>query len=105
MSIYMQSTLELKTGSLTRFSETMTRVLPIMEGAGWKLRAAIVQYCGRLHTVIDVWELDDLNHYERGLGVLMAHEAFPAIEQALSETVQRETVVFGPAAPYFHRGV
>jgi len=104
MSVYMQSTLELKGGALPQFSEAMMRLLPIVEAVGWKLHHALVQTCGRLHTVVDLWEMDDLNHYERGLTALMGHAAFPAIEKVLIETVQKETVVFGHAAPYCRPG-
>lgn len=104
MSVYMQSTLELKGGTLPQFSEALARLVPIVEAIGWKLRHAIVQTCGRLHTVVDVWELDDLNHYELGLGALMSHADFPAIEKVLIESVQKETVVFGRAASYVKPG-
>lgn len=100
MSIYMQSTLEIKASAMPRFIAAMTTAVPILEGFGWKLETAFIQYTGRLNTVVDIWRMDDFGHYERGLQALMAHPAYPQFEQVINEAVEKEVVVLGSALPY-----
>lgn len=100
MAIYFQATIELRAEGAAKFFQTMETVLPIAVAAGWKLTGAYVQRTGRLHTVIDVWELEDFNHYDRGLQAIARHARFPEIAAALAETVERETTVFMERAPY-----
>ncbi len=74
--------------------------LPILEAAGWRLAGAFVQRTGRLNTVIDLWELEDFNHYDRGIRALTGHVDFAGIAATLAETVRNETIVFADRAPY-----
>jgi len=76
--------------------------VPFLERQGWKLSGAFVQRSGRLGNVIDVWELEDFQHYDRALQALMADAAFPAFKKVLEETVISETVVFANRASYMH---
>lgn len=94
MSIYLQATLEIEALGFTRFTEIMGETVKILEGVGWKLDAAYVHCTGRLNTVIDLWCLEDYNHYERGMQALMGHPRFPAIYEVLGQTVRNETLVF-----------
>lgn len=94
MSIYLQATLEIEAAGYERFVDIMGEAVPIIEAAGWKLSSAYMHRTGRLNTVIDLWELEDLNHMDRGLQELMAHTRFPAIKKVLDETVRNETLVF-----------
>lgn len=96
--IYMQSTLELKADGVARFTETMKRIVAVVEGEGWHLVTAVMQISGRLHTAIDLWEMEDMNHYQRALGALRADRRFPEIAAVLASTIERETVVFGVRA-------
>jgi hypothetical protein len=100
--VYLQATLEVKAAGLSRFCDIMAETVAILEGQGWKLVGAFVQRTGRLHTVIDLWELEDFNHYDRALRALTAHPRFPHIKTVLEETVTTETVVFADKAPYMH---
>jgi hypothetical protein len=100
MSLNMQSTLEVEANGLARFIALMGEMVPILEGVGWKLEGAFMQTSGRLNTVVDLWRLDDYNHYGRGLEVLMAHPEFPRFSQVLGEVVRNETVVFLQALDY-----
>ena len=61
---------------------------------GWKLDAAYMHCTGRLNTVVDMWVLDDYNHYDRGMQALMGHPRFAAIREGLAATVRNETLVF-----------
>lgn len=94
MSVFLQATLEVEAAGYMRFLETMSELVPIAESAGWKLNSAYMHRTGRLNTVVDIWELEDMNHMDRGFAALMGHPRFPVLQQALAETVRNETLVF-----------
>ena len=103
MSVYLHVTLEIHAAGLGKFLAAMEETaVPLLEREGWRLAGAFVQRSGRLGNVIDLWELDDFQHYDRALQVLGAHPAFPAFKAVLEETVISETVVFADAASYMH---
>ena len=103
MSVYIHVTLEIHAAGLGRFLEAMEKTaVPFLEGQGWKLAGAFVQRSGRLGNVIDLWELEDFQHYDRALQALMADPSFPAFKKVLEETVISETVVFADRAAYMH---
>jgi len=103
MSVYLHVTLEIHAAGLGRFLAAMEETaVPILEREGWKLAGAFVQRTGRLGNVIDLWELDDFQHYDRGIQALSARPEFPAFKQVLEETVISETIVFANAASYMH---
>lgn len=100
MSTFVHTTLEVKGAGLARFVATMSEIVSLMEGWGWKLVGGYVQRTGKLNTVIDVWEIDDFNHFDAALKKLIAHDRFSAIKAVLDDTVQSETIVFADKAPY-----
>jgi len=103
MSVYLHVTLEVHAAGLGRFLEAMEKTaVPFLEGQGWRLAGAFVQRTGRLGNVIDLWELDDFQHYDRAIQKLSADPAFPAFKKVLEETVISETIVFCNAASYMH---
>src|SRR3954463_15694043 len=102
MSVYLHVTLEVHAAGMRKFVQTMEEAVPILEHAGWKLSGAFVQRTGRLNNIIDLWELDDFNHFDRGIATLVAHPQFASIGAALAETVQSETIVFADKAAYMH---
>lgn len=97
---YLHVTLEVDAGGMGRFNDAMAQALPVLEAAGWRLAGAFVQRTGRLNTVIDLWELEDFNHYDRGVRALTGHADFARIAATLAETVRSETIVFADRAPY-----
>ena len=101
MSVFLHVTLEIHAAGLARFLKGMEETaVPILEAEGWRLTGAFVQRSGRLGNVIDIWELEDFQHYDRALQVFGAHPDFPAFKTMLEETVISETVVFCNAAAY-----
>lgn len=100
MSVHLHVTLEVKAAGLPAFCEVMGEAVEILEERGWKLAGAFVQRTGRLNTVIDLWRLDDMNHFDTGLKAFLAHPRFAAIKAVLDETVISETIVFADEAPY-----
>jgi hypothetical protein len=101
MAVYLHVTLELETGGVAQFVATMQKAKPVVEAAGWKLFAAFLQRTGRLNTAIDIWELEDMAHFDRGIQALVNDPAFAEIGPALAECVRNETVVFAQAAPFW----
>ena len=101
MSVYLHVTLEVSAAGLGRFLDVMSKTaVPFLEREGWRLAGAFVQRTGRLNTVIDLWELDDFQHYDRALQKLRADDCFPALSATLADTVISETVVFVDRASY-----
>jgi hypothetical protein len=101
MTVFLHVTLEIHAAGLPRFLEAMgDTAVPFLEGQGWRLAGAFVQRTGRLGNVIDIWELDDFQHYDTALQAFMADERFPAFRTLLAETVISETVVFADRASY-----
>jgi hypothetical protein len=100
MAVYLQATIEVHASGFEQFCQTMEEIVPIVEGVGWRLEGAYVQRTGRLHTVIDLWKLEDFNHFDRGIGAIAAHARGDALRSALAETVSAETLVFASKAPY-----
>lgn len=94
MSVYLHATIEAKASELGRLLATLGEMKRILAAAGWGMVGCFTHRTGRLNTVLDIWELDDMNHYERGLQVLAAHVRFPAIAEVLGAAVLRETLVF-----------
>lgn len=104
MSVYLHVTLEIHAAGLTRFLDAMRdTAVPFLEKQGWRMAGAFVQRTGRLGNVIDLWELDDFQHYERALKAFSGEPDFAAFKTMLDETVISETVVFCDAASYMRQ--
>lgn len=104
MTVYMQSTLELRAGDRGAFHATMKEIVAVVEAEGWLLIAAFEQITGRLHTAIDIWRLPDLESYARGLAALRGHAGFPEMARVLADAIERETVVIGVRAAWLPDG-
>ena len=104
MTMYMQSTLELRAGDRAAFVETMKTLVEIVEAQGWLLLTAFDQMTGRLHTAIDIWQIPDLEAYGRGLAALRGDPRFPDMATALAAAIERETVVLGTRAAWVPEG-
>jgi len=101
MTVQMHVTLEVKAAGMAQFCDVMREIVPIVEKAGWKLRGAFVQSTGRLNTVIDIWDLDDYDHLDRGIAAIVSHADGQRILGILADSVSSETIVFAKPAPYF----
>ena len=101
MSVYLHVTLEIHAAGLARFMDGMGQTaVPFLEQQGWRLAGAWVQRTGRLGNVIDLWELEDFQHYDSALKAFAADPSFPTFKDMLAQTVISETVVFADKAPY-----
>jgi hypothetical protein len=103
MSVYVHVTLEIASAAIGKFLAAMPQAVEFLEGqAGWRLAGAYVQTTGRLYTVIDLWELQDMNQYGRGFKQLVTAGFYPVLKAVLDEAVVSETIVFAEKAPYMH---
>ena len=101
MSVYLHVTLEVRAAGMARFLEAMDKTaVPFLEREGWRLAGAFIQRTGRLNTVIDLWELEDFQHYDRALKRLVSDDGFAALSAVLADTVISETIVFADRASY-----
>lgn len=100
MGVFLHVTIEVHAAGMARFLSLMEELVPIAEGAGWKLKGAFLQRSGRLNNVIDLWELDDFNHFDRGIQAIATHPDSARLLATLAETVISETIVFADKAPY-----
>lgn len=103
MSLHLHVTIEVQAAHMAKFLALMEELVPIAEGAGWKLLGAFVQRTGRLNTIIDIWELDDFNHFDSGFQAIATHPESERLLGVLAETVASETIVFADQAPYMRR--
>lgn len=94
--IHLQSTIFVRPGKMpTMLDIIRNRLVPILQDrAGWKLLGCFEQRVGRLNTVIDLWELEDYNHFTRALAAYRDDPDYPAIRVLLDECVEQETLVF-----------
>jgi len=100
VKMYTHVTVKLKYGQLGAFFEMMPKVKAIVEDAGWKMLDAYYFLNGRINTMVHIWEMRDMNHYMEGVALLSAHPDFPALNAALGEACDEETIVFAEKAPY-----
>lgn len=101
MTVYAHVTIEVASAGFARFLAAMPQAVEFLEReAGWRLAGAFIQRTGRLNTVIDLWELADMNQFDRGLQLLLAAPFYPAFQQVLNEAVLKETIVLAQKAPY-----
>jgi hypothetical protein len=101
MPVYAHVTIELASAAVDKFLAAMPQAVEFLESrAGWRLAGAFMQQTGRLNTVIDLWELQDMNQFDRGLQLLLAAPFYPAFKQVLDEAVIKETIVLAQKAPY-----
>ena len=95
MSVYMQATISVTPGKLPQMLELLKKELfPIMEAQGWRMAGCFTGISGPRNTIVDLWELDDLEHFRRGIGGFLQHPEFPSIRDRLSEWVQEEVLHF-----------
>ncbi len=100
MSVYLIATIELKSGAMPKFAPTMAQIVSIVETVGWKLHGAYALRTGKVGTVIDVWELPDMNHMDAGFAAIAQDPRFAAIQAALGECIIQESLAFADALVY-----
>ena len=92
----MKAEIIVRPGQLSAMLDLLgRRMVPIFEAkGGWRLCACFVQRTGRLNTIVDIWELEDYGHFERGYAVFRDDPEYPAVRADLDRFVESETIVF-----------
>ena len=92
MSVYMQSTAELRSDDPTRSGSAMRKLVAAATAEEWYPVTASEQISGPLSAAADVWRLPDLHPYQCGLTAPRRHDRFPNPQVALEAAIDRETV-------------
>ena len=93
--VYMKAEITITNGNLQNMVELLkTRVFPIMEAAGWRMIGCFVQASGRLGTIVDLWEMDDMNAFAGVYDHYRSHPDYPEIRRLLDLYIDTETIVF-----------
>lgn len=93
--VYMKAEISVTNGNLNNMVELLkTRVFPIMEGFGWRMIGCFVQTSGRLGTIVDLWEMNDLNVFSGVYDRYRSHPDYPEIRRLLDIYIDTETIVF-----------
>jgi NIPSNAP protein len=66
--LYIQSSIKLHPGKLQDFITVMNKLVLILKEHGWTLMGSYASTTGRLNTVLDLWEIPDVQSYLDGAG-------------------------------------
>ncbi len=95
MPVQMQAVIRVNPGKLRPMLALLTEeLIPIMETQGWKLLGCFTGVSGPRNTIIDLWEMDDMEHFRRAYQGFAAHPSFPSIRDRLDQYVQEEVLTF-----------
>ena len=94
--VYMKAEIIVRPGLINAMLDLLSkRMFPILEAkGGWRMCGCFVQRTGRINTLVDVWELEDYGHFERGYAIFRNDPDYPAIRADLDRFVESETIVF-----------
>ena len=98
--VYLHVTLKVRMDGYQRFCDAMAGQVPIIESFGWKLVGAWVTTVGRLHTVIDIWEIPDANAYPEVMAEVAKRPDYRQFWDMLAETLEEEVVTMVQKVPY-----
>ena len=100
LSVFLIATIEVKASLFGPFTEAMGTLQAVVESAGWKLTSAHVLRTGQLNTLINIWELNDLNHMTAGFAAVATDPRAAGIQGVLADAVIRETLTFADAISF-----
>lgn len=96
MSVYLHAEIHVRPGHILDMLHLLEHsIKPMMEAEGVKMLACYTNITGPRNTIIDIWEMNDMEHfraaYARGLGALPRDND---IRAKLDAWVERETLTF-----------
>lgn len=94
MSVFLHATIEARPAEMGRLLSVLAQMKRILAEAGWGMVGCFTFRTGRLNTIVDLWELEDMNHYDRGIRAIAAHPSFGEIREVLSAAIISETLAF-----------
>ncbi len=90
---YLFAHIKLRPGKVQQFTEVLGQLAPLLEKhGGWKLHGSYFNVIGRLHTVVDVWELPDANAVQTTLEKASQDPEFQKWAPSIEECVEDETL-------------
>jgi hypothetical protein len=100
MAVHLIARIEIRSGQTGRFMQAMPEVAAAAVEAGWKLDGSYMQRTGRVNTLVNVWELEDYGHLDRGWAAMADNPRFQAVAAILGEAVVNETLTFADKLSY-----
>ena len=92
-STYLFAHITLKPGKGARFREVLGEVAPLFDKhGGWKLQGCYLQADGAETTVIDVWEIPNMDTVQATLAAAPEDPAFQRLLPQIQECVESETL-------------
>ncbi|MDE2620783.1 MAG: NIPSNAP family protein [Sphingomonadales bacterium] len=96
MAVYLHAEIHVRPGHLADMLNLLEHtIVPQMEGEGWKLLGCHTGISGPRNTIIDLWELDDLEHFRRAHAAILGK--LPPdndLRAKLDAWVESETLTF-----------
>ena len=100
MAYYLLASLKVKYGQQHKFNEVMRHLKPALEREGWKLIGAHQNTIGRLNSVVDLWEVSDLNAVTETLARVGRDKEFGEWAAQLPNLVDEEVLQLMSKLPY-----
>jgi len=95
MPVYLHASLRIAPGKLQAMLDLLRDdLIPIMEAQGWRILGCFTNISGARNTILDLWELNNLDHFKQGYKGFMEHARFAAIKGRIDEFVVEETLTF-----------
>lgn len=85
--VYLQASIKLHAGKLDEFVKLLNDLTPVVGKHGWKLVGSYAALVGRLHTVVDLWELPNENAIAAAMGDAELHKQGPRIAEIIEDEV------------------
>ena len=101
--VYLHVTLKIHAAEAGTFYKTMKTAVPIIEELGWTFIGAWVDRVGRLHTVVDLWELRDANQYFEVMQAFSKRPEYRDIVAVFNTAIEEEVVHMMTKVPYGRR--
>jgi NIPSNAP protein len=96
----LHATIKVRHGQLERFVAAMAEQVPVLTGLGWKLVGGWTSVFGRLYTVVNVWEVPDLETFMRTVTQWRESPEGQAFRAVTAEVVEEEVLTLMRSLPY-----
>jgi hypothetical protein len=95
MAVYLHAEIHVRPGHIADMLNLLEHTIkPMMEGQGWKMLACYTGISGPRNTIIDIWELEDLEHFRRAYAELARLSPDNDLRSKLDCWVESETLTF-----------
>ena len=95
MSVYLHAEIHVRPGHMADMLAMLeTEIKPMMEAQGWKMLGCFQGLTGPRNVIVDLWELDDLEHFRRAYASLGQLAPTDTLRARLDSWVVRETLTF-----------